>query len=343
MDCWVGCRGCINPLLHRSNNPAIQKSNNPTIQKSSNPNMSTNGKLRVAPFFGCVIPVRYPHLEMAVRKTMANLGIELVDLQGFACCPDPIYFKAKDKMLWLTLAARNLCVAEEAGLNIVTMCSGCTSTLKEASFLLAEDAALLRKVNLRLAKIGKRYKGTVKVKHIVVMLRDDLGIDRVAASIKQPLRGVRVGIHYGCHLLKPSQIMHVDDADYPHILEDLVAATGATPVPHGEQLLCCGKGCIHETMPLQMTRDIFAAMTDAAVDCMGLICPTCFSSFDLGQMTIARKMNETYNLPVIYFCQLLGLAQGLSPKVVGLNWHRIKADFIVEKILTTQSQAAQLG
>jgi heterodisulfide reductase subunit B len=294
--------------------------------------MNITGKLRVAPFFGCVIPVRYPHLEMAVRKTMAKLGVELIDLQGFACCPDPIYFKAKDKMLWLTLAARNLCVAEEAGMDIITMCSGCTSTLKEASFLLAEDEELRRKINLRLAKIGKRYKGTVKVKHIVVMLRDDLGIDRVAASAKRKLAGIRVGIHYGCHLLKPSQIMHVDDADYPHILEDLVAATGATPVPHGEQLLCCGKGCIHEMIPLQMTRDIFAAMTAAEVDCMGLICPTCFSSFDLGQITIARKMNETYNLPVIYFCQLLGLAQKMSAEEVGLNWHRIKADFIVEKL-----------
>jgi len=294
--------------------------------------METNGKHRVAPFFGCIIPVRYPQMELAVRKSMANLGVDLVDLEGFACCPDPIYFKAKDKMLWLTLAARNLCVAEEAGLDIITMCSGCTSTLKEACFLLAEDESLREEINRRLSKIGKEYKGTVQVKHLVVMRRDDYGIDRVAASVKQPLEGIRVGIHYGCHLLKPSQIMHVDDADYPHILEDLVSAMGATPVPHREQLLCCGKGCMHDTMPLQMTRDIFASMTDAGVDCMGLICPTCFSSFDLGQLTIARKMNETYNLPVIYFCQLLGLAQGMSPEEVGLHLHRIKIDSISKKL-----------
>lgn len=288
--------------------------------------------MRAALFLGCVIPVRYPHIELAVRKTMANLNVELVDLAGFACCPDPIYFKARDKVLWLTLAARNLCVAEEAGLDVITLCSGCTSTLKEAVFLLAEDAALKERINRQLAKLGKEYKGTARVKHVVVMLRDDLGIDRVAASIRRPLSGIRVGVHYGCHLLKPSQIMDVDDADYPHILEDLVAVTGAIPVPHREQLLCCGKGCLHDLIPLQMTRDIFAAMTDAGVDCMGLICPTCFSSFDLGQITIARKMNEAYNLPVIYFCQLLGLAQGLSTEEVGLHWHRIKMDSVMEKL-----------
>lgn len=295
--------------------------------------MKTKEKnIRYAPFLGCVIPIKYPQMELAVRKTMPNLGVTLVDLEGFTCCPDPIYFKATDNMAWLTIAARNLCIAEEAGLDIVTMCSGCTSTLKEARFLLAEDSSLRKKVNKRLAKIGKEYKGTVSVKHIVVVLRDDVGIETVAASVKRPLKGVKVAIHYGCHLLKPSQVMGVDDADYPQILENLIEATGATPLTHKEKLLCCGKGCMDEDIPLQMTHDIFASMEEVKADCMGLICPTCFSSFDLGQIMIARKLKRAFNIPVIYFCQLLGLAQGLNPEEVGLHLHRIKADEIVEKL-----------
>jgi len=289
-------------------------------------------KLRVAPFWGCMIPAKYPQMELSVRKTMAPIGVELVDLDGFTCCPDPIYFKARDKIQWLTIAARNLCIAEDAGLDVITMCSGCTSTLQEARFMLAEDEGLREEVNRRLKRVNREYKGTGKVKHIVVMMRDDLGIEPIKASVKRPLTGVNVGIHYGCHLLKPSQIMAIDDADYPSLLENLIAALGATPLTHSEKLLCCGKGCMDADMPLEMTHEIFASMESVHADCMGLICPTCFNSFDMGQILIARKMNREFNLPVIYFCQLLGLAQGLAPEEVGLHLHRIKIDSIMEKI-----------
>jgi len=289
-------------------------------------------QISVAPFWGCMIPVKYPQMELSVRKTMEQIDVELVDLDQFTCCPDPIYFKARDKIQWLTIAARNLAVAEEAGQDIVTMCSGCTSTLLEAKFMLAEDSKLKNQVNEKLKKINKEYKGTVKVKHIVVMLRDDVGVQRIKESINRPLIGVKVGIHYGCHLLKPSQIMHIDDADYPSLLENLIQALGATPLTHREKLLCCGKGCMDDEMPLEMTYEVFDSMESVGVDCMGLICPTCFNSFDMGQILIARKMNREFNLPVIYFCQLLGLAQGFAPEEVGLHLHRIKVDRIMEMI-----------
>jgi len=297
-------------------------------------------KIKVAPFWGCMIPVKYPQMELSVRKTMERIGVELIELDGFTCCPDPIYFKARNKIQWLTIAARNLCIAEEAGLDVITMCSGCTSTLQEARFILAEDEEIKNKVNEKLKKIGKEYKGKVNVKHIVVMLRDDIGIERIKKSIVRPLTGINVGIHYGCHLLKPSQIMHIDDADYPSLLENLVQALGATPLTHTEKLLCCGKGCMDDEMPLHMTYEIFDSMESVGADCMGLICPTCFNSFDMGQILISRKMNKEFDLPVIYFCQLLGLAQGLAPEEVGLHLHRIKIDKILDKI--AQSETVEL-
>ena len=285
--------------------------------------------MKVIPFWGCMIPLKYPQMELAVRRTMPNLGVTLVDIDGFTCCPDPIYFKAKDKMAWLTIAARNLSVAEDTGIDtLIAMCSGCISTLREASFLLAENPKLKAEVNSRLKKIGREYKGTIKVKHALTLIRDDLGIDRVKESIKRPLKGLKVAIHYGCHLLKPSQIMGVDDADYPSILEELVAATGATPITHREKLLCCGKGCMDDEIPLEMTSDVFSSIEESEADCMGLICPTCFSSFDLGQLILARKKGKEYNIPVVYYFQLLGLAQGLSLEDVGLHMHRIKFDRI---------------
>ncbi len=288
--------------------------------------------MKVVPFWGCMMPLKYPQMELAIRKTLPSLGIELVDIDGFTCCPDPIYFKARDKMKWLTIAARNLAVAEETGLDVITMCSGCISTLREAQYLLAEDDKLMYEINQKLKKINKEYKGKLKVKHVTVLIRDDLGMGVVSRSVKKPLGSIKVGIHYGCHLLKPSQIMHVDDADYPQILDDFIRAMGAIPVEHKERMLCCGKGCMDDELPLEMTESIFSAIDAEQADCMGLICPTCFSSFDLGQIMIARKKGREFNIPVIYLFQLLGLAQGLSPEEVGLHTHRIKVDKILEKM-----------
>ncbi|MDZ7271122.1 MAG: CoB--CoM heterodisulfide reductase iron-sulfur subunit B family protein [candidate division KSB1 bacterium] len=288
--------------------------------------------LRYIPFFGCMIGVKYPQFEAAVRKTVPALGIELVDVQGFTCCPDPIYFKASDKMAWLSIAARNLTLAEEAGLPIVTMCSGCTATLSEVNHLLTHDGALREKVNERLRRIGREFKGTTSVRHIVTVLRDDVGLDRVAASVTRPLSGVRVAIHYGCHLLKPSKIMRVDDPDRPQILESLVRATGAEPVDHEERLLCCGKACEDEEIPAQMTRDVLASVKALGVDCMGLICPTCFDEYDLGQFKLARKFGTLFELPVVYYFQLLGLAQGKSAQEMGFHRHKVKVEPLLVKI-----------
>ena len=288
--------------------------------------------MKLAPFLGCMIPIKYPQMEAAFRRTMPNLGVELVDLGGFTCCPDPIYFKAQDALGWLTIAARNLSIAEEAGIDLVTLCSGCTATLKEARFLLAEDEDLRAKVNERLARIGREYRGTARVEHAVVVIRDEIGMDAVGASVQRPLEGVSVAIHYGCHLLKPSQIMHVDDADYPSILEDLVTAIGATPIAHDEELLCCGKGCLDDDMPVEMVYSIFSSIRDSGADCMGLICPTCFSSFDLGQIVVGRKKGIDFQIPIIYYFQLLGLAQGLSSEELGLNLHKVKADAVTSRL-----------
>ena len=106
--------------------------------------------MKFAFFPGCMIQVRYPQMEAAVRKTVPKLDIELVDLPGLGCCPDPVFFKSLHKLDWLVLAARNLCIAEQAQLDYVTICSGCTETLCEASHLLNPGGELLGTVASKL-------------------------------------------------------------------------------------------------------------------------------------------------------------------------------------------------
>jgi heterodisulfide reductase subunit B len=303
-------------------NASVGSNPQPSAVKAPPDARPSDGK-RMAFFPGCLIPARFPSMEFSIRKTISSLGIELVDLEGTSCCPDPIYFKSKDKISWLSVAARNLAIAEELGLDIITNCSGCTATLSETHHLL-EDENLREKINARLAGIGRRYRGTGRVRHIATVLRDEIGYDSIRQSVVRPLEGLKVAIHYGCHLLKPSKVMNVDDPNNPQMLEKLVESLGATPVRHENWYLCCGKASQEQEIPDQMMNDLLGTVRAEQAEILCLICPTCFGQFDHGQARIAKLFDENYDTPTIYYLQLLAFAQGVPYKDLGFERHRFK-------------------
>ena len=298
-----------------------------SLERAPDPEPDVRPGTRSYAFFpGCLIPVKYPQMEAAIRLTLPRLDLASHDLPGFSCCPDPIYFKASEKFTWLTLAARNLAVAEEAGLDIFTVCSGCTATLCEAVHHLRGDEGLRRRVNERLALVGREYKGEASARHLVTILRDEVGYEAVAASVERPLKGLTAAVHYGCHLLKPKEIMQVDEPDEPVIMDRLLEAIGVKPVRHRERLLCCGKACQGSEIPGDMMSDVLDSALETGADCLGMICPTCFDQFDTGQLLLARKRKREKKLPPVYYFQLLALAQGFSVEQVGLHRHKIKLE-----------------
>jgi len=280
---------------------------------------------RYAFFPGCLIPTRYPGMEFAIRKTLTCVGVELVDLEGASCCPDPIYFKSKDKVDWLSVAARNLTLAEDLNLDIVTNCSGCTATLSETHHLL-EDEEIREKINTRLARIGREYRGTSRIRHLATVLRDEIGAETIAKSVVRPLEGLKVAIHYGCHLLKPSKIMNVDDPNDPKLMEHLVKALGATPVRHQNWYLCCGKASQVQDISDHMMHDLLETVNAEQAEILCLICPTCFGQFDHGQARISKVFDEKFDTPSIYYMQLLAFAQGVPYDKLGFERQRFKPE-----------------
>jgi len=297
----------------------------PPLAMRAAPVPRKSGAKRYAFFPGCLIPARHPAMEFAIRHTLEGLGIEIVDLEGTSCCPDPIYFKSKSKLSWLSVAARNLTLAEELGVDIFTNCSGCTATLSETYHLL-QDETLRAQVNERLRWSGRQYLGTTRVRHVATLLRDEIGYDAIRESVVRPLEGLKVAIHYGCHLLKPSRIMQVDDPNNPDVLEKLVEALGATPVRHKNWYLCCGKACQAEDVPANMMHDLLGSVQREQAELLCLICPTCFGHFDHGQVKVAKRFNEDFHTPAIYYLQLLAFAQGVPFEKLGVERQRFKPD-----------------
>ena len=271
-------------------------------------------------FLGCTIPARSRNYEISARSIAPRLDIEFVDIEEFSCCGFPL--EASDEMGAVLLAARNLCLAEEKGLDICVLCSACASTLTKTAHHLREDRELRDEVNRELLKIGKAYKGTSTVKHFARVLLEDVGLERMKNEVTRDLKGLRVATHYGCHYLKPSYIYEgFDDPQDAQSIELILEAVGATNVQYRRKKDCCGGPVLltDEELALAITKDKLLNIKEAGVDCMNLVCPFCSLMFDSNQKGIEAQFGDEFKIPVLYLPQIIGLAMGMGRKELGLN------------------------
>jgi len=287
-------------------------------------------------FLGCITPNRYPGIELATRKVLKEFGIKVLDMKGASCCPAPGVIGSFDLVSWLTVAARNITIAEQMGRDITTTCNGCYATLQEANFLLKENKKLKQKVNSALKEIGREYKGTVNVKHIIEVLNESIGYKTIQDRLKLPLKGLRVAVHYGCHFLKPSKVRKHGSAQNPTILDDFVRILGAESVNYTDKLMCCGAGggvrASNLEVTQEFTQDKINNMIQAKADCVVVPCAFCHFQFDNGQFMLSEKTGKKYELPVVYITQLLGLALGMSAKELGLYKNQTQIQSLVDKL-----------
>jgi len=267
------------------------------------------------------------HIEYVARRVLPNLGIELVDINNFTCCPEPVGFGIHDKLTWLSIAARNLCLAEEQGLDIISLCNGCVYSLKQTSEELKKNQKLKEKINDVLSDTGHQFKGTVKVKHFIQVLNEDVGIRRLKETITSPLEGLKVATHTGCHIVSPKEVLDFDDIYEPVVLDSMVSLLGATPVDYDLKLLCCAWTLSNYGPPeaaYSALSDKLKSMRDMGADCSTVICPQCFHQFDMGQLMASRKLKLEFKMPVMFYLQLLGLAMGYSLDEMQYTSHRVK-------------------
>jgi heterodisulfide reductase subunit B len=286
-------------------------------------------------FLGCMIPNRYPGIELAMRNIAPALGLELKDMEGASCCPAPGVFKSFDKTTWLTLAARNLVIAESMGTDILTLCNGCYGTLKEANEILKSDSAQKDKVNAALAEVKKEFKGTIQVRHVAEILYRDFGPSKLNELVKRPLP-LNVAVHYGCHLLRPTKYREIKSSERPRFLDEMVEALGAKSLPYKDKMLCCGAGGGVRTasldVSLDMAREKLENVKNAGADLIVTPCGFCVFQFDRGQVELRDKMGQVFDMPVLHYVQFLGLALGLPPEQLGVFNNAIPTDSVIKKI-----------
>ncbi len=284
-------------------------------------------------FIGCTIPGTDMGYEASARKVYKALGVFLKDVEEFSCCaPSPIATIDRDTAL--AISARNLCIAENLGLDIITFCNGCFENLKHSNQILKKDDNLRSKINKILSKIGYEFKGKIKVKHGLQVLIEDITLEKVKEKIKINLNGFRFAAFYGCHATRPSNIIQFDNPEDPSSLDDLIEVLGAESIDYEGKRVCCGgfvKG-LAEEVALDLIRSKLKVLKEMNVDAVIVSCPFCFFQFDSGQKEILRDFSERYDIPVLNFTDLLGIALDLDIKSLGLNTHRVKVKPLLKKL-----------
>jgi heterodisulfide reductase subunit B len=270
-------------------------------------------------FLGCTIPTRLQHYESAARGVLGRLDVRAIDIKEFNCCGYPLRNINFDA--FLLLSARNLALAERAGLDIVALCQCCFGTLKKAHVLLQEDTSLRQEVNAVLAKEGLRYDKGIEVRHLLQVLYHEVGIKEIKKQIARPFAGVNIAAHYGCHVLRPSTIVQFDDPVSPTLFDELVGVTGAESVPWQRRLECCGAPLrgVNDELSMALTNKKLEDGKDAGADYLCVACPYCQIQFDTAQ----GGMGRNHQLPTILYPQLLGLCMGIDTKALGLEANQV--------------------
>jgi heterodisulfide reductase subunit B len=303
--------------------PPLPKGNSESIHKSL-----TGVQTCALPIF----PYRVFSFELSSRKVLARLGVELMEMPQFNCCGLPLDPVSHEMML--VLAARNLALAERTGLDIITLCPGCAGTLKKVNAMLNKDKALREQINTHLKESGLEFRGSVTTKHLLQVLMEDIGIEKIKANVTRPLTMLNVAEHNGCHILRPKEYIGFDDPENPQMLKALIEVTGATCLDYIDETECCGAPSVgvNDKMALQLARDKLNHIKMVEAQALITICPFCHIMYDTNELRIEKIFNEAYGIPVLHYPQLLGLAMGMTPEELAFNELRVNASELIKRI-----------
>ena len=281
--------------------------------------------IKYAFFPGCVSRGGCPELYPAAVQVCQRLEIELEELTGASCTGAGV-LQEKNQFLGDVLNARTFAMAERLGLSIMTICSTCQGVMSQANKRLKDDPDYLASVNTQLAEEGLQYKGTVVAKHLLWIIIEDIGLEKLRGYVTTPLTHLKVAPFYGCYILRPSDAL--DFEGHPErqtSLEDVIAALGGKVVDFPGKSRCCGFPIltINERNSLAMVGKHTAEASDLGADTMVTPCPLCHLNLDGYQPKAMSQAQRPINLPILHLPQLIGMAMGISAGDLGLPRHII--------------------
>jgi heterodisulfide reductase subunit B len=265
---------------------------------------------------GCSLESTAKEFDRSFRGICNGFGIELVDIPDWSCCGASAAHQLSEELAF-ALPFRNLLKAEEGSLKtVVSPCPACYSHHLHTHKTIEERPEL----NDRMAEIvGTSYQKSVASKHLLDFLRHDVGLERIQEGAKKSLEGLRVVSYYGCLTRLPG--VDLDNAENPTMMDEIMSAIGAQTLDWSHKTECCGASLsiTRTDIGLRLAKEILDAAKDVKAECIAVVCPLCQSNLDMRQPDVEKKYDHSYDLPIIYLSQLIGLTLGMGIKDLGLD------------------------
>lgn len=270
-------------------------------------------------FQGCNIPIRIEQYARATEAVLQLFDVKLRVMDEFNCCGYPM--RNVDEKAYLLPSARNIALAEEAGLDIMVICNCCFQSLKKTQNMLNNSESLTNEINEILASENLNYSGKVTIKHYLAVLHTDIGIETIQAKLHYKFKDLSSGVLHGCHLLRPREITGFDNSFVPLITEELMKVAGAQSVDWAGKMECCGAALagINDDVANMLLKEKIVGAQESGADFITPICSYCHLQLDTTQLQIQKSHDTGDTLPVLLYPQLLGLCLGLSPQKLGIQ------------------------
>jgi heterodisulfide reductase subunit B2 len=286
--------------------------------------------MKYAYYPGCASESTAREQHSSSQAVARALGIDFVEIPNWSCCGATAAHQTS-RLLAASLPAANLLTAREMGLDVVVNCAACYSRLKTANHEVINYPEIRKKVGNAL---GREYDGSVKVWHLLEVLLEDLGLETIQNRIICSLNGLKVAPYYGCLLVRPHEVTQFDDPENPTSMDRLVTALGGESLDWPHKVECCGGGLAltRTDVVVKLTDSIIGMAKDAGADCIAVACPMCQSNLDLRQMDIQKETGRSYDMPIVYITQLLGLCLGLSQSELGIGRLMVSPSIVVDAV-----------
>ena len=290
--------------------------------------------MKYAFFPGCVSRGGCPELYPAVKLICQRLGIELQEMPGASCTGAGV-LQEKNEFLGDALNARTFAMAEALGLPILTICSTCQGVMSQANHRMNADPEYLARINSYLAEEGLEYRGTAEPKHLLWILIEDYGLEKLMQLVTRPLGGIRLAPFYGCYIVRPTEALDIEQhPERQTSLEQLIETLGATVVDFPGKTRCCGFPIltINEKNSVAMVAKHTSEVKDLGADAMVTPCPLCHLNLDGFQPKAALQAQRQIDMPILHLPQVIGLAMGISPEEMGLKRHIVSTRPLITKL-----------
>ncbi len=295
--------------------------------------MSTNGQQTYSYYPGCSLQHGNHAYEVSTQAVARALGFGLEELDDWNCCGATEYFSV-NRLPAYALVARNLALAEQTGAKqLVVPCSACFLNLHKTDKNMKLYHQLGEQVNQALEAGQLHYDaGTVRVRHLLEMVINDIGLEKIGAQVKRPLYGLKLAAYYGCLVARPDA--QFENSEQPTAMDRLIEALGAKAVPFSLKTFCCGGHMtqISEETALGMIHKIVRSAAESGADAIVTLCPMCQLNLDVYQEHANGFFETDYHVPVLFFTQLMGLALGLAPRELGFGQEFVDAKSVIDKI-----------